>query len=119
MKNILIVEDEPIASFDIGRVLIDHDFKIVDRVHTGEAAIEAYEKYKPGVIIMDVHLKGKMTGIDAAKEIVQSASPYFIFLSGDYDEYLKGTGIRYDYLKKPFTEEQLLDHLNLVAKGTI
>jgi CheY-like chemotaxis protein len=53
-----------------------------------------------------------MTGIDAAKEIVQTASPFFIFLTANgYEEYLKGTGIHYMYLKKPFTEMQLIELL--------
>lgn len=116
MKKILIVEDELITQLDLAGILSPKGYTIVKRVNTGEAAIEAFHKFKPDIIIMDVHLKGKMTGIDAAKEIVQFANPFFIFLSGDeYEMYLRGTGIKYVYLKKPFAENELLNLLNSFA----
>jgi len=109
MKKILIVEDEPVTPVDLKKILEENGYAIVDRVLTGESAIKSFEEHQPDIIIMDIHLKGKMTGIDAAKEIVQFSKPHFVFLAGvGYEEYLKDTGIDYVYLQKPFNEEKLL-----------
>lgn len=119
MKKILLVEDEPIDLIDLRKILTRRGYNIVDRVATGENAINSFNEYKPDYIILDIHLKGKMTGYDTAKELIQFSNPKFIFLASNegYEEYLKGTGIDYVYLKKPFTEDQLLNLLNHFSRG--
>lgn len=119
MKKILLVEDEPIDSIDLRKILTQKGYNIVDRVATGENAINSFNEFNPDLIIMDIHLKGKMTGYDTAKELIQFSNPKFIFIasSEDYEEYLKGTGIDYVYLKKPFTEGHLLNLLKQFTKG--
>lgn len=121
MKKILLVEDEPVDLIDLRKLLSAEGYDIVDRVATGENAIISFNEHKPDLIIIDIHLKGKMTGYDTAKELIQFSNPKFIFIASNegYEEYLKGTGINYVYLRKPFTEDQLMNLLNQFAKGVI
>jgi two-component system, response regulator PdtaR len=64
--RILIVEDESILAMNLQRLLkrLGYDaFKIVSR---GEEAVKAAERDRPDLIMMDIHLKGRMNGLQSA-----------------------------------------------------
>lgn len=109
-KNILIVEDEMIVAMMIKLKLLDMGYKFAGHATSGEDAIRMVEEEKPDLIIIDIYLKGKMDGIDAATEILKSHIVPIIFLTGDPS---KDTRIRASianpvgYLQKPFMDEEL------------
>ncbi len=106
-SNVLVVEDEAIVSKDIQHSLKKLGYNVVGAASTGEKAIELALELKPDIVLMDIMLKGELTGIDAAEEIRATANIPVIYLTAYADE---GTLSRakvtepYGYIIKPFKE---------------
>lgn len=105
--DVLVVEDESIVSKDIQHSLKKLGYNVVGAASTGERAIELALDLRPQVVLMDIMLKGEMTGIDAAEEIRRQINVPVIFLTAYADE---GTLSKakltepYGYILKPFKE---------------
>lgn len=67
--NLMLVEDERIVAFDLKRQLQGFGYQVGSIVASGEQAIERIAQDKPDLVLMDIHLDGKMDGIEAAIEI--------------------------------------------------
>lgn len=109
-KNILVVEDEAIVSKDIQQNLKKLGYNIVGSAATGEKAIVLALETKPDLILMDIMLKGKMSGIDAAEQIREELSIPVIYLTAYADESTLGKAKvtePYGYIIKPFKEVDL------------
>lgn len=108
--RIQVVEDEAIIGMEIKRRLEKRDFEVVELVKTGKRAVEAAFQHKPDLILMDIALKGKMDGIDAAKQINKTMDCPIVFLTANADratvERAKATG-PFGYLIKPFDDIEL------------
>jgi DNA-binding LytR/AlgR family response regulator len=105
--NILIVEDESIVAKDIQHSLKKLGYTVVDICSTGESAVTAAEEKKPDLILMDIMLKGEMSGIDAANIISERWDIPVIFLTAYADEstFSKAKITEpYGYIIKPFKE---------------
>ncbi|MEA1877588.1 MAG: response regulator [Bacteroidota bacterium] len=81
-KSILIVEDEVILSMNLKMQLEDEGYPVCGCFTTGEKAIEFVETTKPGVILMDISLAGKIDGIEAAEKILETSNIPIIFMTG-------------------------------------
>ena len=66
--KILIVEDEAILAKTIEDTLTDMGYFITGIADTGIGAIELFSSTEPDLILMDIRLKGKMDGIEAAEK---------------------------------------------------
>src|SRR4030066_77782 len=80
-KKILIVEDENIVAMDIRKMLLESGYEITSMISSGEEAIINVRENKPDLILMDIVLKGKMTGIDASRIISQYFDIPIIYLT--------------------------------------
>ena len=108
--NILIVEDESIVAKDIQHSLKKLGYNVVDVVSTGENAITAATEKKPDLVLMDIMLKGAMSGIEAAHVIKEKLNIPVIFLTAYADEstFNKAKITEpYGYIIKPFKEVDL------------
>lgn len=108
--NILIVEDESIVRKDIERSLIKMGYNVVAQADNGEKAIELATEHKPEIALMDIMLKGEMTGIEAASKIKEIIDIPVIFLTAYADEAtLAKAKITepHGYILKPFKEIDL------------
>lgn len=52
---------------------------------TADDAIRLYAAHLPNLILMDIHLKGKMDGIEAAAEIRKTSDVTIVFLTAYAD----------------------------------
>ncbi len=84
-QKVLIVEDEGLVALVIRHKLQRMGYEICGTAASGQEAVEVALEHRPDLVIMDVHLSGRMTGIDAAKQIVAEYDVPFIFFSG-YDD---------------------------------
>jgi diguanylate cyclase (GGDEF)-like protein len=108
--KVLIVEDEALIAFDISMTLQQFGYSVVNIVATAEESIKAVEEYKPDVVIMDILLKGKTDGIEAAEKIKDEYKIPIIFLTTCTDDKTvkrATTQIPYGYLLKPFRSMEL------------
>jgi PAS domain S-box-containing protein len=68
-KTIVIVEDERIAAEDVRRRLESWGYNVGAVVASGEEAVQTAETAHPDLMLMDIKLKGKMDGVEAARRI--------------------------------------------------
>ena len=102
--KIMIVEDEAIVALNMKSELSDMDYEICKLVTSGEDAVKNVEHEKPDVILMDIILNGKISGIEAAREIRSRHKIPIIFLTGCEDEGTRELAEEVDpvdYLIKP------------------
>ena len=64
--KILIVEDEVLVGLDIRENLLALNYDIPEVVVSAESALEYLESNSVDLVLMDIQLKGKMSGIEAA-----------------------------------------------------
>jgi len=108
--NVLVVEDESIVSKDIQHSLKKLGYNVVGASATGELAIELASTENPDIVLMDIMLKGEMSGIQAAEKIKEKHSIPIIFLTAYADEStLSKAKVTepYGYILKPFKEIDL------------
>jgi len=84
-KRILVVEDEVIVAMDIRNRLRHLGYEVSAIASSGEEAIEKAKEH-PDLILMDIVLKGKMDGIEAARHIQERQSIPLIFLTAHSDD---------------------------------
>jgi len=109
-NNILVVEDEAIVSKDIQQSLKKLGYNIVGAAATGEKAIELANEEKPNLVLMDIMLKGDMSGIDTAEKIKETLNIPVIYLTAYADENTLAKAKvtePYGYIIKPFKEIDL------------
>lgn len=114
--NILIVEDESIVAKDIAQSLKKLGYHVIDAVNSGEAAVLVADEKKPDLVLMDIMLKGEMSGIDAANFIHEKNNIPVIFLTAYADEStLSKAKISepYGYIIKPFKEIDLHSNIEM------
>lgn len=105
--NILVVEDESIVAKDIQVCLKRLGYEVVAVVPSGEEAVVKADELNPDLVMMDIMLKGEMSGIDAANAIRKKANIPVIFLTAytDRDTVDKAKESEpYGYIIKPFKE---------------
>lgn len=112
--KILIVEDEMITALDLKKFLekeINADTKIATNAVD---AIINVEKDKPQLIIMDIMLKGKLSGIDAADIIRKRFNIPLIYITSfkDDETFLNAHLTNpIDIIGKPFKQSELLEKI--------
>lgn len=108
--SVLVVEDESIVAKDIQQSLIKLGYNVVGTASTGEKALALANELRPDIILMDIMLKGPMSGIDTSAEIKKDLSIPVIFLTAYTDE---STLVKakvtepFGYIIKPFKEIDL------------
>lgn len=114
--SIVIVEDECIAAEDIRRRLVSWGYKVPAVVATGEEAIRSTERMRPDVVLMDIHLKGEMDGVQAAERIRTRLNVPVIYASAYNDiETLSRAGVEgpFELINKPYDDLEIRAALEL------
>jgi DNA-binding NarL/FixJ family response regulator len=118
--RILIVEDESLVAHDLARRLARLGYTVVGRAATGVQAIHHAETLRPDLILMDVHLRGGMDGVEAARAIQTLAPIPIVYLSAASDaatiERMHATGAA-GYLHKPVGPQMLGQTLRQVLSA--
>ena len=108
--KIMIVEDNTTVAKDCQDCLENLGYKVTSIVVSGEESIQKAETELPDAVLMDIRLRDKMNGIEAAEQIYTRFEIPVVFLSayGDREllEQAKKVG-SFGYLIKPFEEREL------------
>src|SRR3954467_14675812 len=108
--NIFIVEDESIVAKDIQNSLTKLGYNVIGFANNGNDAIERITELIPDLVLMDIMIKGNLTGIDVSEKIKEKMNIPVIFLTAYADEAtLSRAKITepYGYILKPFKEIDL------------
>jgi DNA-binding LytR/AlgR family response regulator len=108
--KILVVEDDVIIAEDISLILKNAGYSITNIIDRGEEVLAEISKNRPDLILLDVTLADRKTGIEVAEEIQLKCPVPFIFLTSLTDkttvERAKHTRPS-AYISKPFDERDL------------
>lgn len=96
--NLMLVEDERIVAFDLKRQLQGFGYQVNTVVASGEQAIHRAAAEKPDLVLMDIHLEGRIDGIEAANEIRSRNRIPVIFLTA----YAEDDTLRRALASRPF-----------------
>lgn len=108
--RILIVEDEGIIAMNLEKRLTDLGYSVVASVSSGEAALNTVVRASPDIVLMDIHLSGKMTGTEAAKILWEQFGIPIVYLTAYADEESINDAkpsMPYAYIVKPYQPAQI------------
>jgi two-component system response regulator HydG len=114
-EKLLIVEDEFIVANDLKIMLHKAGYQVVGIAASVAQARKLIEEKRPDCILLDIILKGQLTGIDLAWELRQKNLP-FLYISANTNqstlEAVKATH-PYGFMVKPFREKDLVVMLDI------
>jgi DNA-binding NtrC family response regulator len=114
-KKILIVEDEFIVANDLNLMLRRAGYTICGIADSVPEARDIISREKPDLVLLDIQLKGRLTGINLAQELHEQQIA-FVFLSAFSSQSILESAKStqpYGFLVKPFREKDILVTLDI------
>ena len=110
MEKIVIVEDELIVARDIRKTLERAGYKITGVARTAEKALQLVHETAPSLVLVDIFLKGDLTGIDLATRLNEEGIPFIYISANSNQPVLEAAKLTnpYGFIVKPFREKDLL-----------
>jgi two-component system, LytTR family, response regulator LytT len=112
----LVVEDPNAISIDINNRLKDLGYKVTNIVTSAEKAYESIETDRPDIVLLDLKLRGKTDGFEAATYIFERFEIPVVFLTSRMDADNLGKISKthaYGFVNKPFSDEELKANCSL------
>lgn len=108
--RILLVEDEPLAALELQETLEGLGYEVPAPLSSGDEVLGAVVGLRPDLVIMDIHLKSYIDGVDAVSRFRMVSQVPVIYVTAyaaqGLEERARGT-CPSDYLEKPIDEERL------------
>ncbi len=114
-NKVLIVEDQFVEANDLQIMLDKAGYAVCGIARSVEIAQEMLKKERPGIVLLDIFLNGKKTGIDLARQLKED-NIAFIYLSANSNAKVltaAKTTEPYGFIFKPFREKDLLVMLEI------
>src|SRR5579862_5616581 len=108
--RVLIVEDEGVVATDIARCLEDSGFDVAGIATSMQDAVREATASRPDLVLMDIRIKGKADGIQAADYLTDQCELPVVFLTAhdDPDTIERAKKTRpMAFLLKPFKPAEL------------
>ncbi|WP_456451342.1 response regulator [Hydrogenimonas sp.] len=110
--KIFIVEDDLVSAQYLRELLESEGFEVTGTADTGEGAVERLRECRVDVVLMDIILKGPMTGSEAALQIRRMhPGCRIIFLTAYADDEMIDYAVdahAFAYLMKPYREREIV-----------
>lgn len=114
MSKILIVEDQILIANHIKNILSDNNIVAVELAFSIDEATQKINIFQPDIILLDINLHGKDTGIYWAKENIKKEKIIFITGQTEKETMLKAFEVNpVTYLTKPIKESDLIAAIEL------
>ena len=114
--KIQIVEDELLVAQDLAMRLKQAGYEIVSINDNMDEAMATFKEHLPDLVLLDITIKGKRSGIDIAHAITEVQPTPFIYITAHADavtvDNAKNT-FPAAYIIKPFTTQSLLVSIEL------
>lgn len=108
--RIAVVEDEMIIGAKISMQLTTLGYEVTGILSRGEELLQHVEESKPDIVLLDIHLKGKLDGIESATLLAQRFDIPIIYLTANSDEatFNRAKATKpYGFISKPFKQLDL------------
>ena len=121
MLKVLVVDDEPPARTRMIQLLAEcavlQPLETVGQVGDGVAALEAVERLKPDVVLLDIMMPG-MNGLEVARHLAARPEPPAVVFVTAFDEHaVQAFEVQaFDYLLKPVRQERLAAALARISR---
>lgn len=116
--KILVVEDDPHILLGLEEVLKSDGFEVIS-CPRGDAALEAFTKNQPTLVVLDVMLPG-LSGYDVCKQMrAKKITAPILMLTAKGQEIDKVVGLELgadDYVTKPFGVRELLARIHALLR---
>ena len=115
-EKILVVEDDTIIAITIEGRLKQFGYRVVGRASTAKDAISKTIEFEPDLVLMDIHLKGPVDGIEAAETIYGIHNIPVVYLTAFSDENTLERAQKtspFGYIVKPFSDSTLKTTIKL------
>src|SRR6185437_6967548 len=126
--NILIVEDEQVIALELAAGLERDGYRVAGIADTFEEACEVFSREMVDIVLMDIHIRGRLDGVDTAAELMRLRAVPIVYLSALTDaktaERVKGTHPA-AFLSKPYSMPNVRIAIELalanfaVARGAV
>ena len=119
--SLLVVDDHPVFRAGVVAMFQDlPDIKVVAEAEDGVAAVAAYRKHRPDVVLMDLRLP-KLSGVEAILEIHREFPDCRIIVLTTYDSdedifRAVQSGAK-SYLLKDMTQDEIVETVRAVYDG--
>lgn len=114
-EKILIVEDEFIVANDLRLTLERAGYRVCGIAGSVDESLDIIAEQNPAIVLLDIQLKGKLTGIDLAKQL-NERNIAFVYLSANSNQSILEAARAtqpYGFLVKPFREKDVLISLDI------
>ena len=120
--KILIVEDEGIQAMALEETLVSLGYEVAGVVDNGREALEIIREGDVDLVILDVHIKGSMDGIETAKRMLEVDRIAIVYLTAFMDNFTQQRADETNpaaYLTKPYRDSALQSAIEaaLVTSG--
>ncbi len=122
MTKILVADDEPdvVEVISLGLSLNSPDWEVLS-AEDGPAALEAFRRYNPDLLILDMHMPG-LNGLEVCSQVRREDKDVpIIFLTVRDEEIEKVRGLEAgadDYITKPFSPLELTARIRALLRRT-
>jgi DNA-binding NtrC family response regulator len=127
-KKLLIVEDEFIIADVLANILKSAGYIVCGIADSVKEALGMVAEFKPEFVLLDIYLKGKLTGIDLAGKLMEMNIPFIYISANSNQKVLDAAKITnpYGFVIKPFRDKDVLTaldiaiyrHYNMVENGS-
>ncbi|MEN3940479.1 response regulator [Prosthecobacter sp. SYSU 5D2] len=108
--NVFIVEDESLVAMDLEDRLAKMGYQVCGMADNGGEALAGILAVKADLVLMDIHLRDSMDGVDVAASLRKTSNVPVIFVTAHADEITlrrAGQAEPFGYVLKPFDEREL------------
>lgn len=119
--KILIVDDEVLIAEFLKDELISLGYNHIDLAHNRKQALDAIERFKPQLVLLDIRMKNEREGIEIAEEINKLFKIPFIFITAHSDKEIVQQALSTKpagYITKPFKQIDVYAAVHLVESGS-
>lgn len=88
--DVLIIEDEPIIALDIEAMVRELGHSVTGIARTRAEAVASARQRRPGLVLADIHLADRSSGLDAVNDILASIDAPVIFITAYPERLLTG-----------------------------
>ena len=84
--RVLVVEDEALIALSLTDMLESMGLTVCGTADNARSAVELADRDAPDLVLMDIRLRGKGDGIDAARQIRERRATPIIFVTGSCEQ---------------------------------
>ncbi len=120
--KILIVEDEVLIAEYIKSLFVSFGYNNIYLSHNKNHALQKIEELEPDLVLLDLHLKNPLDGIDIAIKIDESFKVPYIFVTANNDVLIIQEAIQTKtlaYITKPIKKLDLFAAAQLALRNPI